>query len=210
VNDSPKSLTVVILAFGALGLAAALLLAGIDALTADRIESERREHALRAVSAMIEEGRYDNDLLDSARPIEIAGLEDSMLYTARRDGRASAIVLDVTTGEGYSGDIRLLIALDTSGEVLGVRVLEHRETPGLGDRIERDRSDWLEQFDGRSLGDPPLGDWKPDRRDGAFDTVTSATITSSAVIGAIRRVLEAFESNRRDFLTEPRVADGSD
>lgn len=188
------ALTKTLALFVAVGLAAALSLAGLDALTGDRIAEQRRGYALRAVSTMLEGRPYDNDLLGSARAVEIDGLKSATAYTARLDGRPVAAVFDVTTSDGYSGDIRLLVAIDTEGIVQGVRVLEHRETPGLGDRIERERSDWLRQFEGRSLHNPPADEWASDRRDGAFDTVTGATITSSAVIAAVRQVVRALNS----------------
>lgn len=183
-----------------LGLAAAVLLGGLNRLTEDRIESERRERALAAVSSMLEPGSYDNQLLEDTTRLPVTGLSGpALVYRARKGPEPAAAVFDVTTPRGYSGDIRLLVAVDADGTVLGVRVLEHRETPGLGDKIERGRSDWLEQFEGKTLGNPPAEDWAPDRRNGDFDTVTSATITSSAVVDAVKRVLEAFESGKREL-----------
>lgn len=191
-----KSLVAPLAALGALGLSAALLLAGLNSVTEERIAAERRDHALRGILSMLEGVDHDNDLLETGRRIDIGGLDAVRVYTARRQGRPEAYVADLTTPDGYSGDIRLLVAIDAVGSVLGVRVLEHRETPGLGDRIERGKSDWLKQFEGKSLASPPADAWAPDRRGGAFDTVTSATITSTAVINALKRVLEAFEANR--------------
>lgn len=183
-----------------LGLAAAVLLAGLDQFTREQIADERQQRALAAVSAMLSEIGYDNDLLDDTARLGIPGLaEPAVVYRARQDGKPVAVVMDVATSAGYSGDIRLLIAVDIGGTVLGVRVVEHRETPGLGDKIERRRSDWIEQFDGQSLSEPPAEDWAPDRRDGAFDTLTSATITSAAVIEAVRHALEAFDANRDEI-----------
>lgn len=195
------------LILGLIGLVAASLLAGLNTLTEERIEGERRDHALRAVSAMLTPGSYNNDLLDDTAPLPIDGLADpATVYRARLDNEPTAAVIDVTTPEGYSGDIRLLVAVDTDGQVLGIRILEHRETPGLGDKIERSKSDWLEQFEGKSLQNPPAQDWAPDQRDGAFDTVTSATITSSAVIDAVKRALQAFESSKEIlFATRERT-----
>lgn len=200
-----RPLTPALAVFAGLGLVAALLLAGLNALTEERITDERRDHALRAVSAMLPAGSYDNDLLDTEAPIEIRGLEEATTYTARLSGNATALVFDIVTSNGYSGDIRLLVAVSAEGVVLGSRILEHRETPGLGDRIERDKSDWLAQFDGRSLGRPPAEEWAPDRRGGAFDTVTSATISSSAVVDAIKRVLLTFESRGDVLLRETQA-----
>lgn len=186
-----------------IGLAAAAILAGLNELTHDRIEDEEQTHALGAVSAMLAGDTYDNALLDDTTRMSVRGLpEPATVYRARLDGEPVAAVIDLITPEGYSGDIRLLVAVDMAGAVLGVRVLEHRETPGLGDKIERRRSDWIEQFAGRSLGDPGPGDWAPDRRDGDFDTLTSATITSTAVIDAVKRALESFESQKSEVFED--------
>jgi len=185
---------------GGLGLGAALLLGGLDRLTEDRIASERREHTLGSVSSMLAEESYDNALLDDTARLKIDGLsEPATIYRARLNDQPAAAVFDVTTARGYSGDIRLLVAVDASGGVTGVRILEHRETPGLGDKIERSKSDWLEQFIGKSLGKPPAPGWAPDHRDGAFDTLTSATITSAAVIDAVEGVLKTFESRKPEL-----------
>lgn len=186
-----------------IGLAAAAILAGLDEVTRERIKDEQQAHALAAVSAMLSGERYDNELIGDTTTMTISGLpESATVYRARLDGEPAAAVIDMTTPQGYSGDIRLLVAVDTEGTVIGVRVLEHRETPGLGDKIERRRSDWIEQFTGRSLSDPEPDAWAPDRRDGAFDTLTSATITSTAVIDAVKRALESFESQKSEVFED--------
>lgn len=188
-----------------IGLAAAVTLAGLDRLTGERIERQQQQRALSAIAAMLPERLYDNALLDDSVAMRVAGLpEPATVYRAYRDDEPVAAVIDVTTPQGYSGDIRLLIAVDTTGEIIGVRVLEHRETPGLGDRIERRRSAWIEQFSGRSLDDPAADGWAPDRREGEFDTLTSATITSAAVTDAVRRALEAFESQATEVFEGSR------
>ncbi|QKK02294.1 MAG: RnfABCDGE type electron transport complex subunit G [Pseudomonadota bacterium] len=189
----------------AAGLAAAVILAGLNELTDDRIEREQQRRALAAVSAMLEADSYDNDLAADTARLRVPGLaHPATVHLARSGGVPASAVIDVVTSRGYSGDIRLLLAVDMDGTVLGVRVIEHRETPGLGDRIERGKSDWIEQFAGRSLGDPPDESWAPDRRGGTFDTLSSATITSAAVIDAIKRALQAFEADK-DALFERAV-----
>ena len=108
-----------------------------------------------------------------------------------------AAVFAVTARNGYSGPIRLLVGIDTDGIVTGLRILEHRETPGLGDQIDEDRSDWVEQFPGRSLGDPVIDRWRIRRDGGEFDQFTGATITPRAVVEAIQRSLEFYELSGR-------------
>lgn len=179
----------------ALGLAAAVILAGVDHLTGERIEHEQRTRALAAVAAMLPDELYDNALLDDTVEISLGDLPGAAtVYRARREGEPTAAVIDLTTPRGYSGDIRLLVAVDVELNVLGVRILEHRETPGLGDRIEARRSDWIEQFSGRSLGDPEPEGWTSDQRGGEFDTPTSATITAAAVTEAIGQALQSAQA----------------
>ena len=110
-------------------------------------------------------------------------------FRARRDGEVVAVAIPVVTPRGYSGDIRLLVGVDAGGEVLGVRVLQQNETPGLGDKIKADRSDWILAFAGRRLGDPPEEDWKVEKDGGVFDQFTGATISPRAVVGAVRDAL---------------------
>jgi len=173
-----------------IGLVAAATLAGVHLATRDRISLERQRQALATLHSVLPPARYDNELVRDRFDAWIPGLESpSTVYRARQDGEPVALLVDATTSAGYSGPIRLLVGLTPPGEVIAVRVIEHRETPGLGDRIERRRSAWIEQFDGRALGDPPAEDWAPDRRGGRFDTLSSATITSAAVVEAVRRVL---------------------
>jgi len=202
----PKTL----LTLGLIGLLAAALLSGVHLATRDRIASEQQRQALATLNQLVPESGYDNVLVEDSFSAWISGLSSpSTIYRARADGEPVALLADVTTPNGYSGDIRLLIALRPDGNVIGVRVLEHRETPGLGDEIELKRSDWIRQFRGKSLDEPPAPAWAADRRGGAFDTLSSATITSSAVIEAVRDVLAWYAANR-DNAFEIKAESGED
>ena len=198
----PKTL----LTLGLIGLVAAALLSGVHLATRDRIASEQQRQALATLNQLVPESGYDNELVADRFSATVSGLETpATLYRARRDGEPVALLADVTTPDGYSGDIRLLVGIAPDGEVIGVRVLDHRETPGLGDEIELKRSDWIRQFSGQSLGNPRADQWAADRRGGAFDTLSSATITSSAVIQAVKDVLAWYAENRENaFAIENR------
>lgn len=191
-----------------IGLTAAVVLAGLDRLTGERIAFEQQSRALAAVAGMLSGIPHDNGLLDHSADVPVEGFDrPATLYLARRDGNPVAMVIDLTTPRGYSGDIRLLIAVHMDGTVIGVHVLEHRETPGLGDRIEPRRSDWLEQFAGRSLRDPTPDGWAPDRRGGEFDTLTSATITVAAIVEAVKRALDILETVDTDLFADQSATD---
>jgi electron transport complex protein RnfG len=178
-----------------LGLAALLataLLTAIDVLTGERIEQRARALELERLGQVLPPARYDNDPLAATVVVQDPrlGPGPQRVHLGRLGGEPSALALTATAPDGYSGPIRLVIGIDRDGTVLGVRVLEHAETPGLGDPIEVRRGDWIRSFDGRSLDDPAPARWTVRRDGGAFDQFTGATITPRAVVQAVRRALE--------------------
>jgi len=146
---------------------------------------------------------YDNDLLASQQsvpPDELLGTrQPSALWLARRSGEFSGVVLEAVAPDGYSGDIFLLIGIDADGNVTGVRVTAHRETPGLGDYIDRAKSAWIDQFAGKSLTEPEPMHWKVVKDGGVFDARAGATITPRAVVKAVRSALDYFARHRAAF-----------
>lgn len=136
--------------------------------------------------------RPEDDVVPAALTPEARekGLAAGQLgFRAREDGRVTAVAIPVVTHRGYSGDIRLLVGVRPNGEISGVRVLEQNETPGLGDKIKADKTDWLAGFTGRRLGDPPVEHWAVKKDGGEFDQFTGATISPRAVVEAIEDVL---------------------
>lgn len=150
---------------------------------------------------------YDNDLLASQQtvpPDDLLGTrQPSALWVARRGGVFSGVVLEAVAPDGYSGDIALLIGIDESGSISGVRVTAHRETPGLGDYIDRAKSAWIDQFDGKSLTNPEPKHWKVAKDGGTFDARAGATITPRAVVKAVRSALDYFARHRAAFVAPP-------
>ncbi|HEX6928013.1 MAG TPA: RnfABCDGE type electron transport complex subunit G, partial [Gammaproteobacteria bacterium] len=124
------------------------------------------------------------------------------VYRAYKDGEPVAALFTSVAPDGYSGPIYLLVGIHADGRIAGVRVLGHKETPGLGDPIEIERSDWITGFDGRSLGDPPPQQWDVERYGGVFDQFTGATITPRAVVRAVRNTLLYFERHREEIFQE--------
>jgi Na+-translocating ferredoxin:NAD+ oxidoreductase subunit G len=180
--------------------------------TAERIAENERAYLLRTLRDVLPEGGYDNPVHDDAITVQHAALLGTAapvtVYRARQRGRPVAVVVTPTAPGGYSGPIRLLVGILASGELSGVRVVAHRETPGLGDRIEAERDDWILGFEGRSLGDPPATQWAVKRDDGIFDQFTGATITARAVVSAVRDALIYFEANRDALFAAPAGATG--
>lgn len=199
------ALTLVIAAM----LAAALLFA-VDRFTASRIADNLTADRLRSLRAVLPPGSYDNephlDIVAVLDP-ELLGSDESLpVYRARLGGQPVAAVLTAVAPNGFSGRIHLLIAISVDGKVTGVRVIEHRETPGLGDRIEAGKSDWILRFRGLqsapSLTDKPLtGEWVLKRDGGSFDQITGATVTSRAVLNSVRNAVLYFAAHRQDIFS---------
>lgn len=150
---------------------------------------------------------HDNDLLKDAvkQPAggELANRDETLIYRARLSGKPSAIIMEVTAPDGYSGDIKLLAAIKADGEVLGVRVLDHRETPGLGDYIDIAHSSWIKNFDTQSLKKTNDEGWHVKKDGGQFDFVTGATITPRAVIKAVHKALKFYADHQQAIFETP-------
>ncbi len=190
----------------AVGLAV-VALALVHEVTRERVAATDRAQRAAAFDRLLGGLRYDNDLLADwieVRDPELLGAAEAVrIYRARLAGRPVAAIIESAAPDGYSGPIRLIVAVTPDGHLLGVRVLEHHETPGLGDAIEERRSDWIRSFDGRSLGDPPLPRWKVRKDGGDFDQLTGATVTPRAVVAAVRNTL-VFVERRGTTIFEPR------
>lgn len=169
-------------------------LSGVHHLTSDRIDEQKQNHVAKQLASILPSGYFEPPLHPITEPLMIPGTnQTATVHLAYQNQQPRAVLLDWITPNGYSGDIRLLLAIKPDGEVIGVRVLEHRETPGLGDAIEHDKSNWMRQFVGTSMNTPAPNGWQADRLGGEFDTISSATITSSAVIEAIALALHAYD-----------------
>jgi electron transport complex protein RnfG len=169
-------------------------------LTADRIAAAQRKMEARALLEILPQARFDNELLDDRVAVAEPRLgltTPADAYIARRDGVAVAALVPLRVPDGYSGAIRLVVGIERDGTLTGVRVLEHRETPGLGDKIERRKSDWIDAFRGRSLEDPAPEGWTVKTPTAAFDAFTGATITPRAVVRGVRRSLEWYRDRGR-------------
>lgn len=169
-------------------------------LTRERIAENAQawlEQSLQpALSGLLFDSGVSESRLTIPAPHELPGSSDAIIYRVYSADEPAAALFVVSARDGYAGAIRFLVGIDIEGAVTGVHVLEHRETPGLGDRIESNKSDWVNQFDGRSLGDPAADGWKIKRDGGEFDQLTGASVTPRAVVKAIRDTLTWFEENQ--------------
>ena len=186
-------------------LLAATLLAGINHWARPLLEFNRAE-ALRAELGELVPSQFHDQPLDQGVEFlqaVLLGQDEQKLYRARLGDQVTAVLFTAVAADGYNGAIRLLLAVSADQQLLGVRVLEHRETPGLGDAIERRKSDWIDGFSGRSLVDPLPAGWAVRKDGGQFDQFTAATITPRAVVGAVKRALRYVEQHHKQlFLVE--------
>lgn len=178
--------------------------------TKDIIAANRRAALLANLNAVVPPDRYDNALAETTTRVRapqwLGTPEPVTVYHAYRGDQPVAAAATVVAPDGYGGPIALLIGVYADGTLAGVRVLHHRETPGLGDAIETNRSDWIHTFAGKSLIDPPLKAWEVRKDGGVFDQFTGATITTRAVVKAVRRFLVYFQQHQTQLLHAEDVA----
>jgi Na+-translocating ferredoxin:NAD+ oxidoreductase subunit G len=166
-------------------------------------EQERLAQA-RALLEIMPAGSHSNDMLDSAFELpafaELGLRSQDIGYRARNEAdEVLAVLIPALARDGYSGDIRILVGITSTGDIAGVRTLSHNETPGLGDKVDLKKSDWILSFTGTSLNQPSEAQWKVKKDGGVFDSFTGATITPRAVTQAVKRALQYFD-NHRDIL----------
>lgn len=181
---------------GLLALGCGLLVSVLYGLSAARIDANAqafREQQLLAVA-----GRADLSITPLTEDATLPLTQTRFALT--RDNRVAGIIFPIETRAGYNGLIRLWLAVDLQGNILGVRVIEHRETPGLGDKIELAVSDWIRDFEGKSLTLPEPSGWAVARDGGEFDQFSGATITPRSVVQAVREGLELFDVNHAQWL----------
>ena len=173
---------------GFVALLCTAISAGIFFLTKDKIDAVMAAQQRELLLQVIPQDYFNNNLLESAVIPQDKNLEGiQKIYFAKKDGNVSAYAYETTAPDGYSGDIRLLVGLDPKGEVLGVRVIEHHETPGLGDKIEFRISNWILNFTHQSINEHNLSEWAVKKDGGKFDQFSGATITPRAVVNQTKR-----------------------
>ena len=177
--------------------------------TKEPIAESERAYMLRSLNAVINKDLYDNDIFTDYIEVvsnDFLGTDKPVpVFRARKNDQPVAVAITPIARQGYVGPIKLLVGIDVNGTVIGVRVLSHRETPGLGDAIEEKRSDWILGFDGRSLSNPESKNWRVRRDGGVFDQFTGATVTPRAVVRAVHDALKFYEKNRDRLFTQKSV-----
>ena len=178
-------------------LAAALLAVG-DLSTRDDIAQRQADDVRASLSQVVPARLHDNNLLKDTLLVHHDS-QSVLVYRATQRGQVSAVAYPIT-GTGYSGSISLMMGVNAKGEILGVRVLAHAETPGLGDKIEEKKDDWIFSFNGLSFDNTPDAQWAVKKDGGRFDQFSGATITPRGVVKAVKEGLKFFNSHRAELL----------
>lgn len=182
--------------------------------TEDDIKYNEKLTLLKKLNNIIPAGSYDNDLLLDTVVIKpdtlLATRDETLAYRARKNKQNVAVVFSSIAANGYNGPIHLLVGVNADGTLAGVRVVKHRETPGLGDAVQTTHSNWILGFDDKSLSNPEEKGWKVKRDGGIFDQFTGATITPRAVVKAVHNALLYFDKNQDTlFSVQPDKAEKS-
>jgi len=178
-------------------LAAALLILGDDS-THRAIADRRAEDLRESLAQVLPDSMHDNNLLDNAIVIEQRNAAPLTIYRAMKAQHITGFAWRVS-GQGYGGAINLVLGVDPSGKLIGVRALSHTETPGLGDKIEVKKSPWILGFNGLSLHNTPDPDWRVKKDGGRFDQFSGATITPRGVVKAVHQGLAFFKAHRDEL-----------
>lgn len=169
------------------------LMAYVYQVTKQPIELSEAAARMNLFRQIMPEHMHDNDLLKDTIPLPpdplLGTTQTTLANIARIQNQPSAVILEAIAHDGYSGDIKLLLAIDAKGTISGVRVISHKETPGLGDYIDIARNNWIKLFDSQSLNSYTESDWRVKKDGGKFDYMVGATITPRAVVGAVHKAL---------------------
>ena len=189
---------ITMLAFASIGTS---LLAYVFDITRAPIQASEKEARLALFKEILPVNVYDNDLLKTTVEIDPNDLLGNRVSTianiAKFNNKTAGVVLEAIAHDGYSGDIKLLIAIRADGSISGVRVLAHKETPGLGDYIDIAHGKWIKLFDDESVHKTPIANWQVKKDGGKFDYMVGATITPRAVVKAVLKALQFYEINKQ-------------
>ncbi|MGY6276512.1 electron transport complex subunit RsxG [Methylomonas sp. MgM2] len=188
----------------AFALLASVLLGFADLATSGAIKLRLEEDLKASLEEVMPADLYDNDLLADTVTLPSAdadiGAAETTVYLAKKQGEVTAASFKLIAPDGYSGPISLVMGIDKNGQILGVRIIAHTETPGLGDKIELTKSEWVLGFNGKSLDNLSPAQWAVKKDGGVFDQFAGATITPRKTVQAIKRGLEFFKAHRSELL----------
>ena len=181
----------------------------VNELTKDRIERQQQQHLLNILHSIIEPNRHNNDLTEDCRLITdplLGSSQPQKVYLARLNEQPVAAAITTMAPDGYNGNIELIVAINTDGSISGVRQLKHNETPGLGDKIEIRKSNWITGFNDKKLSSDTDSRWAVTKDNGMFDQFTGATITPRAVVKAVKQTTIYFNKHQQSLFDQATPA----
>jgi len=213
IQDMQRSISKNALILGVFAALTVVLVAVIQQGTTEPIREAQRLAKMAALAEILPTQSYDNSLLDKQITLDdplLGNRTPTPAYIATLKEEPVAVILQATAPDGYSGAIELLIGIMADGRLSGVRVLQHKETPGLGDKIELSKSDWITSFTGKSLDNPTAERWTVKKDRGDFDQFAGATITPRAVVKAVQRALQFFDANQANLFAQGLAANAQE
>lgn len=183
----------------------------VHSFTKEKIEQQKQQQLLDRLSQVIEPKSYNNEIINDCIMIsasDSSNMSEHAAYIATYDKNPVAIAITTTAPDGYNGNIDILVGIHKNGVISGVRVLAHNETPGLGDKIELKRNNWIISFDDKKISEEPDPRWNVAKDGGMFDQFTGATITPRAVVKAVHNTLIYFNKNKDTLFNQPRNCEG--
>lgn len=180
--------------------------------TAPIIEKNQHKFLMQSLAAVMPLGSYDNDLIADSFTVNnpLLSKVDAVIYPAFLNTEPTGVIITTVANNGYNGKIKLIVGLNFEGSIYAVRVVEHKETPGLGDPIEIKRSNWIEQFNGKSIINPTTTEWAVKKDNGQFDQLTGATITPRAVVSAVKNALLFYQEQQEMIFTQKSEIENND
>lgn len=204
-TDLIKSVTRNSLTLGLFAMFTVGLISTTYVFTKERIAEQVRAYEARALMEILPPYTHDNVLVDSkialAPSVRLSTQEKREAYIAVKDDQPVAVILPAVAPDGYNGRIELLVGINVDGTIAGVRAITHKETPGLGDKINTNVTEWIYSFNGKSLTNPSPARWAVRKDGGEFDQFAGATITPRAVVNAVYRTLEYFKANKNTLIS---------
>ncbi|HBC3490408.1 TPA: electron transport complex subunit RsxG [Vibrio alginolyticus] len=187
------------------------LVAVTQYLTKDQIKVQEQKQLLSVLNQVIPENMHDNALTQACTMVtspDLGTLRAMPAYLATKNGEPTAIAIESIAPDGYNGEIKVITGIDNQGNILGTRVLNHQETPGLGDKIDLRVTDWILSFTGKQVTESNWNSWKVRKDGGDFDQFTGATITPRAVVKVVRNTVNYVNQSREDILSQPLGCEG--
>ena len=204
-----RHMTISAVLLGLFAIIGTAMVAFIHDATAERIAANHRAFLLKSLHILVPPEQHDNDLFTDFITVtnkDLLGTDKPVrVYRARQDNQPIAAIINAVAPDGYSGSIELLVAIRYDGNLAGVRIVKHKETPGLGDAIEASKSDWILGFNNRSLTDPEKKGWAVKRDGGIFDQFTGATISPRAIVNAVYQSLLYFDTHKDELFDKPSM-----